>query len=618
MRKEKKTPKDKEQKKHLSWRRSLSNSLFGLRMILRTTPTFLIFYLVTAAFSGLVGFYTDSYTLRHVVDLATEGAPISRAVIYLVIVFSCSLATGLVWDILWWIFHPPVTRRLSAAINRPLLEKALSLDYACYERPEFYDKYVRAMDSAYDRVTKLMYRSYDLIYEIVVLATNSALLVLIDPILVAFALLPLLIGLLQRYIKKLGYLKSVEEKPAKRHREYIRRTFYLSDYAKEMRIGGIHLCMLRDFKRACQETYDIAKKYGIRIAVVDFIHDVGLEVLIVMGAMVYAIWSALYLGEANGGMSIGDCIVVLNSFSVLSYGLSYIVTILSDFSESALYIEDMRTFMEQEPAIAENPEGRIAAAGDIELHGVSFRYEGAEEDTLHDVRLKICRGERIAIVGRNGAGKTTLVKLLLRFYDPTAGVITLDGIPLADYRLSSWRGSFDTVFQDFHVFALSAAENVLLHDEREGDRDLVTRAMQESGIYERIAASPGGIDSQLTREFDDEGLVLSVGERQKLALARIFVNDAPFIILDEPSSALDPIAEHRMFENMMRATEGRSVVFISHRLSSATLADRVYMMEDGRVIESGTHAELMAVNGEYAEMFRCQADHYLGGEEADT
>jgi ATP-binding cassette subfamily B protein len=233
---------------------------------------------------------------------------------------------------------------------------------------------------------------------------------------------------------------------------------------------------------------------------------------------------------------------------------------------------------------------------------------------LHDISFTLHKGERIALVGSNGSGKTTLVKLLLRLYDASEGEILMDGVNIKEYDLKGYRDCFGTVFQDFKMFSLSVKDNVLLRPSVDGDDQRVKDALVESGAYGRVERMEKGIDTILTREFDDKGENLSVGEQQKLSLARVFADRTPFVLLDEPSSALDPIAEYKMFENMMRATEGRSVIFISHRLSSAVLADRVLLMDGGTVAECGTHAELLAKNGIYADMFRRQAENYLGSE----
>lgn len=224
-------------------------------------------------------------------------------------------------------------------------------------------------------------------------------------------------------------------------------------------------------------------------------------------------------------------------------------------------------------------------------------------------------GQRIAIVGANGAGKSTLVKLLLRLYD-AEGEITYGGVPIKSFDVREWRDMFAAVMQDFHLFAVSAAENVTLSRRAEGDEESITRALQSAGIWDKLCEN-GGLDACMTREFDPAGVMLSGGEAQKLAIAHVYAKKNRFVILDEPSSALDPIAEYEMYRTMLDACADCGVIFISHRLSSAVLADKIYLIDGGRVAESGTHEQLMARDGIYADMFRKQAENYQetrGGE----
>ena len=377
----------------------------------------------------------------------------------------------------------------------------------------------------------------------------------------------------------------------------------------------MHTRMLGELERARRDFCALIRKYGWKRALADYILDIGMSVVTVLGATLYAVWRTL----SDGGMTIGDCIVVLNSISVVSYCLSNLVTTFAEFGEHALFLEDVRYFLDYEPKIkdSENAVPAPENCADIDLEDVTFRYEGAEDDTLRGISLHIGAGERIALVGQNGSGKTTLVKLLLRLYDPTGGSVKLGGRDIRDYKLDSYRDEYACVFQDFKMFSMSVADNVLLRMPKEGDAELVEHSLRESGAYERVARLEHGIETTLTREFDDHGANLSVGEQQKIALARAFARTSPVIILDEPSSALDPIAEHTMFENMMKAAEGRTVIFISHRLSSAVDADRIFLMDGGRITEEGNHRELMEKGGKYAEMFRLQAENYLG-KEADA
>ena len=318
------------------------------------------------------------------------------------------------------------------------------------------------------------------------------------------------------------------------------------------------------------------------------------------------------IGSANGGMSIGDCIVVIGSIGTISYCLNNLVQNFAEFGEHALFLEDVRYFLDYETKLVGGNKKAPDESVVLEARGVSFRYDGSDKDTLHDVSFTLRKGERVALVGSNGSGKTTLVKLLLRLYDVSEGEILLDGENIKEYDLSSYRDCFGTVFQDFKMFSMSVKDNVLLRPSEKDEDEKVLSALRESGAYARVERMDKGIDTILTREFDDKGENLSGGEQQKLSLARIFADRTPFVLLDEPSSALDPIAEYTMFENMMRATEGRSVIFISHRLSSAVLADRVFLMDGGTIAEIGTHQDLMALGGKYAEMFHRQAENYLG------
>ena len=264
------------------------------------------------------------------------------------------------------------------------------------------------------------------------------------------------------------------------------------------------------------------------------------------------------------------------------------------FQNHSLYIDNLRYFLEYKPAIHENREGLDPPDNCLlALKNVSFKYAGQEDYSLKNINFTIKQGEKIALVGHNGAGKTTLVKLLMRLYDVTEGEIQLNGRPIKEYKLKGYRNLFSVVFQDFKVFAVSVLENILLKAD-------ITKEEKNRAV--------SGMK-------DENGAVLSGGETQKIAISRVFARDCPIAILDEPSSALDPLAEYAMYEAMMNACRDKAVIFISHRLSSAVLADRVYIMEKGEIIESGTHRELLEKGGKYADMWSKQAEKYRKKEE---
>ncbi len=602
--------KDKSEKKKLHFGRTISNTVFALKQVWLVSPAYFLCYFFTTLLFAPIDFLSSTYLLSVIVDGVKSGDSTGKIVSYIAVIAAWSIGAELFSGINFDFVFPGTYERVGAFVCKKLFRKAAEADLSCYETPAFFDKYVKAMDEAHNRISKVMNSLDNLIWRVTYIVLSSFLLFTIDPWLIIFALFPLLLGIFRRMERKLRHKYDVEQKPINRRQDYVRRTFYQNEYSKEMRIGKMYLRMLNAYRDSYYEFRKLTRKYGIRIAILGYIQSFGLEVLTIVGATAFAVYKTVVLHE----MTIGDCIIILNAIGGVSYSLNNLVQNLAEFGEHALYIDDMRYFLDYQPKIAEDASAPDAAGGDIGVDNVIFRYEGADDDTLKGVSMTVGAGEKIALVGLNGSGKTTLVKLLLRLYDPSSGRVTLAGRDAREYRLSSYRECFSCVFQDFKVFSLPVVENVTLRPRREGDEELVEAALRESGGYEKISSLEKGVNTTLTREFDENGANLSVGEQQKVSLARAFLSKAPCVILDEPSSALDPIAEHKMFENMMRAAEGRSVIFISHRLSSAVSADRIYLMDKGRIAESGTHHELMQKNGKYAEMFRLQAENYLGKE----
>ena len=308
---------------------------------------------------------------------------------------------------------------------------------------------------------------------------------------------------------------------------------------------------------------------------------------------------AAYIAAAVAGMGF------------VSYRFNDCIWMIADLRKTTKFVDNLREFLEYVPENTASGTVAVDVIDNIEISNLSFTYEGADKPTLHDLSLSLKRGERIALVGHNGAGKTTLIKLLMGLYSPTGGEIKVNGVNINDYEPKSYRSHFGTVFQDFQVFALSLAENVLCRKaENTDDRELVKVSLEKAQFGDLLEKLPDGIDTQVSHEFDEDGIVLSGGQAQKLAIARVFAKNPDVVILDEPSSALDPIAEYNMYRNMKKLSKNKAVIFISHRLSSARIADRIYMLENGTVTEKGTHDELMLLNGQYAEMFNLQAQNY--------
>ncbi len=611
-RKENKTKKAKQEKKKepkLKFKRIVSNNIYMLRIMHETAPWYMpVDFLLTLAFS-VAEFFSGAFMLKVIVDgLEEQNASAGWLFPFVGILFVVHLGLNVFQNYFFNVLSIPMTESINRKIKQQMFAKMRSVELSCYEDPAYYEKYVKAMAESTNRAFSVLYDFENLMNQLFSLVANAILLCSIDPVLMLFALIPFFAGFLGKKRNKLAFDENNERSKIVWHGDYIKRCFYLTDFAKEMRLTNMKDKLLLDFRQNHKDFAKLKKKYGLRVALLEYIIQTSHEVLTVLGASLYAVYAA----TVKGTVSLGDCVVVLNSIGSVSAYLRNVVGTITKFHDHALYIENLRTFLEYEPKIKARPDGRRATGGMVRMEGISYRYLGAEKNAISDVSVTIHPGEKIALVGHNGSGKSTFVKLLLHLYQPTEGAITMDGYSVDDYELRSWRACFETVFQDYRTFALSVGENVLLRPMRgEADRARVTEALRLSGALERVEKMPQGIDTVLTREFDDKGIVLSGGEAQKVVLARVFASDSPYIILDEPSSALDPIAEYQVFENIMKSCEDRGLIFISHRLSSAVLADTVYLFEDGRIIESGSHAELMKQGGKYAEMFHKQAENYV-------
>lgn len=606
--KEKKKEEKKKEPK-LKLRRVISNNVYMLRIMHETAPWYMpVDFVLTLAFA-VAEFFSGSFMLKVIVDgLGDKSNDPGWLFLFVGLLFIIHLGLNVFQNYFFNVLSVPMTRSINMKIKTQMFAKMRSVELSCYEDPAFYEKYVKAMAESTNRAFSVLYDFENLMNQLFSLVANAILLCSIDPFLMIFALIPFFVGFLGKKRNKLGFDENNERSKIVWHGDYIKRCFYLSDFAKEMRLTNMKDKMLLDFQQNHRDFAKLKRKYGLRVALLEYLIQISHEVLTVLGASLYAVYAA----TVKGSLSLGDCVVVLNSIGSVSGYLRNFVGTVTKFHDHALYIENLRTFLEYEPKIKACPDGLKAEGGTVKVENVSYRYIGAEKDALSQVSMTIHPGEKIALVGQNGSGKSTFVKLLLHLYEPTEGSITLNGHSANDYELKSWRSCFETVFQDYRTFALSVGENVLLRPMRDDrDRTRVTEALRLSGALPKVETLPKGIDTVLTREFDDKGVVLSGGEAQKVVLARVFAGDSPYIILDEPSSALDPVAEYQVFENIMSACRDRGLIFISHRLSSAVLADKVYLFEEGRITESGSHHELMQLGGRYAEMFHKQAENYL-------
>ncbi len=496
---------------------------------------------------------------------------------------------------------------------RRVIRKSISMEYTEFERPDFYDKYTRALNECQWRGSMLLYYSAYLVAGIASVIAATIIVAEVDPLLLLF-IIPM-VAISMFFGKKEGdlyYALDMSNTRDGRIGGYAKRVFYEKKYAAELRLFGIGKLLLGRHEKAYGEMEKRTRKIRKKLSVIEPLKWILYNLLSTILPYLYIAF-VLNGGEAQTAAYVA----MIPALSTLSWRTSDAMELIVALAKESAFVSNLREFLSYEPKKNTDELIKAKKLTDIEIKDMSFTYEGAEKPTLHDVNISIRKGEKIAVVGHNGAGKTTLVKLIMGLYNPTGGSIKISGEDTEKYEPKSLHRSFGTVFQDLQVFALPLSHNVLMRKPKnEEERRLVEEALRKAQFGEKLDTLEKGIDTMVTKEFDENGMGLSGGEAQKIAIARVFARKPDIVILDEPSSALDPIAEYNMYRNMLTATDGETVIFISHRLSATRDADRIYMFEQGTVIEQGSHEELMKLNGKYAEMWKLQAKNYLAEEVA--
>lgn len=497
-------------------------------------------------------------------------------------------------------------KKMFKALNNKIFKKAAEVDISCYEDPVFYDKYQRASEiltggyfSAYAYAVSSVISNFIAFISVISIVASIHFTYLLFLLPIAF------VFLIEVAKSKVVYKRDFSMTTNNRIKAYTQRIVFLRDYAKDIRTSNIFSVIIGRFNKAVQSNIEILKSYGVKLFLFSMISSLFGEFIPIIGTYAFAGYQFIY----TSALSVSGFSVVLSSIYSVRSTTEMMANEFAELSAVALYFQNLREFFEYESKVVsgEKEPGEFES---LEFKNVYFKYPSAEKYSLQNVNLKIEKGQTVAVVGVNGAGKTTFVKLLLRFYDVTSGEILYNGINIKAYNLESLRLKFATVFQDYKTFALSVNENIMCRNCSKEDKLTAEEALKQSGVYDKIQTLKNGADTVLTREFDENGAGLSGGEAQKTAVARMFASDFDVAILDEPSSALDPIAEYKMYENLIQATKNKTVIYISHRLSSAVLSDNIFVLGNGSVLESGSHSRLMANNGEYAKMFALQASSY--------
>jgi len=590
-------------------RGSFEHTPATLRLLYRAAklPTLALFGLTLAAAVLPLGV---AYAGKAIVDAVAQG---SRDATLRWVLAELAFVAGLaLTQRSMALLRSLISARLGLDINASILDKALSLSLRHFEDPAVYDQLTRARREASSRPLAMVSETFGIVQSLVTLVGYGALLLRWS----GFAVLALALASLPGAIAEVrlgnqAFRLRNWRSPEARKLNYLEYVLANDAHAKEVKLFGIGPLLLERYRELGEKFYREDRALATKRAVL------GWSLSLLGTLAFYGCYAAMALGAASGELTLGDLVLYGISFRQGQQAFQSILSSLGGMYEHNLYMSNLFSYLaiptDDAPkplAPAESVEDGEGERG-IRFEGVSFRYPGQDKLALEKLDLFVPRGQSVALVGHNGAGKTTLIKLLTRLYAPTEGRILLDGKDLADWDLDALRSRIGVVFQDYNRYQLTARENVGFGSaDHMNDEARLERAGVRGGADEVLSGLPSGLDTQLGRWFKD-GTELSGGQWQKIALSRAFMREeADVLVLDEPTAALDAEAEHAVFERFRQLAEGRTTFVVSHRFPTVRMADRILVIDGGRVIEEGNHAELVAMGGRYARMFTLQAEGY--------
>lgn len=596
---------------------ALQNSLYVIKGMWVRDKSFL-FIILTHIILTVAVSTIGIFLPKTVVEQITNGTDIKMLILT---VSAFTMVTILCNALLRFLdsVSEPKKSWLRSRLSADILQKTIETDYANIENNEFIDLRQKVYDiiGGYERITVQIYERFKgLGINLLGFMVYMILLVSVNPIVLIIAIITAVLGAVtKKHGDKFQY--DNDDKWA----SYSNRLWYINniggrfDMAKDIRLYKMTDWLNEIYEKCLDFMFAFRKKERIGQFLADLVYCFANFALMSV-SYGYLIWAVL-----SDGLSVSGFVLLfaaIGGFSDWITGILYELVTLSRYSLSYCRIREFLEFPDTFNYVGSETITKKEKGYSLELKNVSFRYKNAEKFTLKNINLTIKAGEKLAIVGLNGAGKTTLVKLLCGFYDPTEGVILLNGKDIRTFNRKEYYRLFTAVFQDFNILPLSIAENISQLTDEDVERDRVKLYMKQADLEKKLNSLQNGIDTLLIKDVNDEAAELSGGETQKFMLARALYKDAPILILDEPTAALDPIAESKLYEKYNQFSTDKTAVYISHRLASTRFCDRIILIDGKRLSEQGTHDELIKCNGKYAELFEIQSKYYKNKKESEA
>lgn len=584
----------------------LKNVKYALQVVSKSSPLYIFCQIVISLFSVLAP-VIDVIAPAYIIDMLVKGKPVLEIFWFIAIVVGLELIRGVIVTFFTsWLF-PPMQERIKARINTLLIQKFQNIDYINLEIPDYYDRVELSFNQADKGFLNVVDSFFFWVNALLYLTSLIAVVSMLEPFLVIIAILTSCVILISQLLcAKIAYKYEKVLIKAERKQNYFKNVFYKYSFFKDIKIYDCHSFFSDQYIKVADRKENIVRNKSWQIATINLLSTILKIMFLLAGAMLYIVYKIHV-----GALEIASFIALYTATIQSANQLIELVNASTQLYKDGLYVNNFRTLYETEPEIEHSGGCECVFEKKIKISNLSFGYIGSEKFVLKNVSMEIGKGEKIAIVGANGGGKSTLAKLLLRLYEPNIGGISIDDIDIKNMDIVSLRKKISYMPQELNVYSMSIAENILMRKcESAEDEATVFELIKMVGLDEKIRELPNGIYTILSKEYDENGTLFSGGEMQKIALARAMHKPAEILIMDEPSSAMDPLSTNNFLENMLLLAKNKTVIIITHQLLLTKFVDKIYCFDNGELIEKGNHHELIENEGLYKKMYQAQGVWY--------